>query len=300
MSEPWTEADIPDLTGRTAIVTGANSGIGWETARALAARGARVYLACRNEGRGRNAEKRIRLAHEGVDVRYTALDLGAVSSVRAFADMFCAEENRLDILCNNAGIMMPAYGTTSDGFETQIGTNHLGHFALTGLLLEPLRATPGARVVCVSSIAHQFGWMSFDDLDSIRFYNAALAYGQSKLANLLFTYELQRRFEGAGLDALAVAAHPGSTATNLQEHSSTLGFFVKLWSHAETLGGALPTLRAATDPDVHGGDYFGPGGFMEMTGPPVRTTSNARSHNAADARRLWDISAERTGVHFTL
>ena len=293
----WREADIPDQSGRTAVVTGANSGIGFETARALAAKGARVVLACRSEEKGRDAERRLRAAVPAGDVRFEPLDLGSLASVRAFAEKLCAAESRLDLLVNNAGVMMPPYGKTADGFETQLGTNHLGHFALTGLLLEPLRRTPKARVVSVSSLAHFWGGIAFDDLQSERSYNPTRAYGQSKLANLLFVRELERRFEAARVDALAAAAHPGSTRTELQRHSGLMHAVVAVFSQAPPEG-ALPTLHAATAPDVRGGDYFGPSGFAGCIGPPGRARSSPRAKDMAAARRLWDVSEQLTGVRF--
>ncbi len=296
---PWRERDIPDQHGRVAVVTGSNSGIGYETARALAAKGARVVLACRDPARGREAERRLGSAVPGAEVRFEPLDLGALDSVRAFADKLVANEPRLDLLINNAGVMMPPYGRTADGFETQLGTNHLGHFALTGLLLEPLRRTPKARVVNVSSLAHFVGAIAFDDLHSERSYSPTRAYGQSKLANLLFTRELQRRFEAAGVDALAAAAHPGSTRTELQRHSSMMDAIVRVFSQ-QPPEGALPTLYAATAEDVRGGEYFGPSGFAGCLGPPGRARSAPRSRDPALARRLWEVSERLTGVTFAL
>jgi NAD(P)-dependent dehydrogenase (short-subunit alcohol dehydrogenase family) len=295
----WSEADIPDQSGRTAVVTGANSGIGFETARALAAKGARVVLACRSEEKGRDASLRLRAAVPEADARFEPLDLGALASVRRFAEKLAAEERRLDLLVNNAGVMMPPYGRTADGFETQLGTNHLGHFALTGLLLPRLLATPRARVISVSSLAHFWGRIDFDDLQAERSYNATRAYGQSKLANLLFARELQRRFEAAGVDALSAAAHPGSTRTELQRHSGLMHAVVAVFSQ-QPPEGALPTLYAATAPDVRGGEYFGPSGFAGCLGPPGRARSSPRANDAAAARRLWDVSEQLTGVAFEI
>jgi len=293
----WSESDIPDQSGRTAIVTGANSGIGYETARSLAAKGARVVLACRSEPKGREAERRMRSAVPSADVRFEPLDLGSLASVRAFAESFRASSERLDLLCNNAGVMMPPRGRTADGFETQLGTNHLGHFALTGLLLEPLRRTPRARVVSVSSLTHLAGRIDFDDLQAERSYSPTRAYAQSKLANLLFARELQRRFEAARIDALSAAAHPGSTRTDLQQHSRLMWAIVQVFSH-EPPKGALPTLYAATAPDVRGGEYFGPSGLAGCLGPPGRARSSPRSRDAAAARRLWEASEKLTGVAY--
>jgi NAD(P)-dependent dehydrogenase (short-subunit alcohol dehydrogenase family) len=293
----WSEADIADQSGRIAVVTGANSGIGFETARALAAKGARVVLACRSEERGRDAERRLRAAVPAADARAEPLDLGSLASVRAFADKLRASEPRLDLLVNNAGVMMPPLGRTADGFETQLGTNHLGHFSLTGLLLDLLRSAAQPRVVTVSSLAHFWGRIAFDDLHAERAYNATRAYGQSKLANLLFARELQRRFEAARVGALSAAAHPGSTRTELQRHSGPMRAIVAVFSQ-QPPEGALPTLYAATAPDVRGGDYFGPSGFAGCLGPPGRARSSPRSKDAATARRLWDVSEQLTGVTF--
>jgi NAD(P)-dependent dehydrogenase (short-subunit alcohol dehydrogenase family) len=293
----WGESDISDQTGVVAVVTGANSGIGYETARALAAKGARVVLACRSSDRGSDAESRIRAAVPGADVRFKALDLASLASVEAFAKEFVAEESRLDLLCNNAGIMMPPLGRTADGFELQFGTNHLGHFALTGRLLDPIRASGRARVICVSSLAHFSGRLNFDDLNWQRSYNAISAYGRSKLANLLFTRELHRRFEAAGIAALAAAAHPGSTRTNLQQHWKLMEGLVKVFSQGAA-DGALPTLYAGTASDVRGGEYFGPSGFMGCFGSPDRARSSALSKDRALARRLWEASEELTGAAY--
>jgi NAD(P)-dependent dehydrogenase (short-subunit alcohol dehydrogenase family) len=233
------------------------------------------------------------------DARFEPLDLGSLASVRAFAEKLRAAESRLDLLVNNAGVMMPPYGRTADGFETQLGTNHLGHFALTGLLLELVRRTPKARVVVVSSLAHLWGGIAFDDLQSERSYNPTRAYGQSKLANLLFMRELQRRLEAARVDALAAGSHPGSTRTELQRHSGLMHAVVAVFSQ-EPPAGALPSLYAATAPDVKGGEYFGPSGFAGCLGPPGRARSSPRAKDAAAARRLFDVSEQLTGVSFAL
>jgi NAD(P)-dependent dehydrogenase (short-subunit alcohol dehydrogenase family) len=290
----WTVEDIPDQTGRIAIVTGANTGIGYETARALAHAGADVVLACRSREKGEAAAARI--AAEGPKGRavFQALDLADLESVRRFADGFAKAHDRLDLLINNAGVMVPPDSRTKQGFELQLGVNHLGHFALTNALLDPLRATPGARVVSVSSIAHRMGKMDFEDLDfARRGYDAWGAYGQSKLANLLFTFELQRRLEAEGADVIAVAAHPGWTGTDLQRHA----WYVRLMNTFIAMPpaqGALPTLRAATDPDVRGGEYYGPHGFREMRGYPIRVGTTNAAKSVEDAARLWKVSEERT------
>ena len=295
----WTAESIPDQAGRVAIVTGANSGIGYETARALAKKGATVIMACRNQGKGEAAAQQIRGEKPKGAVEMMRLDLGDLDSVRAFADEFKGHYDRLDLLINNAGIMHPPFGKTKQDFETQFGVNHLGHFALTGLLLDLIRSTPHARIVTVSSAAHRFGRIDFDNLNAEKGYRSNAAYGQSKLANLLFTYELQRKLQAAGSDTIAVAAHPGWTATNLQQNSGVVRFFNRFFAQTPYMG-ALPTLRAATAPDVQGGEYYGPGKRMEMVGYPVKVGSNGRSHDTAVAAELWAVSEEMTGVQYDL
>jgi len=295
----WNAKLLGDQTGRVAIVTGSNSGIGFETARVLAEKGATVVMACRNlEKAGPKADE-IRSAHPGANVEVMELDLSDLDSVRRFAEAFRARHSRLDLLINNAGIMVPPYGQTEQGFETQFGVNHLGHFALTGSLLDLITNTRGSRIVTVSSIAHYLGKIQFSDLNWEKGYKAQPAYGQSKLANLLFTYELQRRLAAAGKDTLAVAAHPGWTETNLQAHAKGVKFMNRFLAQ-KPLMGALPTLYAATEPSVNGAEYYGPSGFMEMNGPPKRVKSNKRSYDQNVARRLWNISEELTGVHFQI
>ncbi len=293
----WSESEIPDQSGRVAVVTGANSGIGFETARALAEKGARVVLACRSSEKGREAEGRIRSAVPKASVRFMSLDLGSLASVEQFCKDFAAAENKLDILCNNAGVMMPPLGRTADGFELQIGTNHLGHFALTGRLLPLIRRGTNARIVSVSSLMHYFGRIDFDDLNSEKSYNANRAYGQSKLANLLFIRELARRLTARGEPIIAAAAHPGSTRTNLQQHSRLMHALVAMFSQ-QPQGGALPTLYAATAPGVRGGDFFGPGRMLEMVGPPRPARSTPASKNAEVGARLWEVSERLTQVRF--
>lgn len=295
----WTAEQLGDQTGRVAIVTGSNSGIGFETARVLADKGATVVMACRNLDKANPKADEIRNAHPGANVEVMELDLSDLDSVRRFAEAFRAKHSRLDLLINNAGIMVPPYGKTAQGFETQFGVNHLGHFALTGSLLDLITNTPGSRIVTVSSMAHQFGKIQFSDLNWEKGYKAQPAYGQSKLANLLFTYELQRRLAAAGKDTLAVAAHPGWTETGLQEHAKAIKFMNRFFGQ-EPLMGALPTLYAATESDVNGAEYYGPSGFMEMNGPPKKVKSNRRSHDQNVAERLWNISEDLTGVRFEI
>lgn len=307
MSEHWTADHMPDLAGRTVVVTGANSGLGYEASLAFARKGARVVMACRDPGRADTAREAALRAVPGGSVDTMPLDLASLASVRDFAKSFLQRERVLDVLVNNAGVMALPFRKTVDGFEMQFGTNHLGPFALTGLLLERLLGTPGARIVTVSSTAHRIGRIRFGDLQWERGYSKWAAYGRSKLANLLFTYELDRRLRAAGANALAAACHPGYAATNLQAtgprmHGSALrerGMLLmnRLFSQSAAMG-ALPTLYAATSPDVRGGDYIGPDGFMEIAGHPKRVASSRRSRDPRTAARLFEVSEELTGVRF--
>jgi NAD(P)-dependent dehydrogenase (short-subunit alcohol dehydrogenase family) len=301
----WTAVAIPDLTGKVIIVTGGNSGIGFEAAKEFARKGAHVILACRNMQKAGEARDEILAEIPGASVESMHLDLADLASVRQFAADFKAGHDRLDILVNNAGIMMVPYSRTEDGFESQFGVNHLAHFALTGLLLDTLLATPGARVVTISSNAHQRGEMDFDDLgfQNGLTYDRSAAYNRSKLANLLFTEELQRRFSESGADVIAVAAHPGVSSTHLADHliPAPVADFAaplagKIFQSAAM--GALPTLRAAVDPFARGGDYYGPYGFGSFRGYPVKVTPSTAAQDADDARRLWDISEDLTGVTY--
>jgi NAD(P)-dependent dehydrogenase (short-subunit alcohol dehydrogenase family) len=304
MTSKWTARDMPDLTGKTAVVTGANSGIGYETARALAHHNALVTLACRNKDKGQAAVGRIIQGYPQARAELIPLDLSDLASVRRFAGEFTGRHDRLDILINNAGIMWSPHGKTADGFELQFGTNHLGHFALTGLLLDLIIHTPNARVITVSSWGERYGVMNFEDLNPEKNYDPEQAYGQSKLANMLFAYELQRRFEDAGVNAIAAAVHPGATATNLPA-SWTAANSRAHWRLVRTLNsifgqkpemGALPALFAATAPDVQGGGYYGPGSWGGLRGHPTRLRSGDRSYDTALASRLWTVSEELTGV----
>ena len=293
----WTHDRIPDQTGRVAVVTGANTGIGFETAATLAAKNAAVVLACRDRQKADDAIRRIRARTPSARLELIELDLASLASVNCFADAFRADHDRLDLLINNAGVMIPPFALTEDGFELQFGCNHLGHFALTGRLVDLLGATPGARVVNVASLAHRYGAMDFDNLNAEKGYDKMKAYGQSKLANLLFTFELQRRLERAGSGLMATAAHPGWTGTDLQRHSAFIMLANRFFAQTPPLG-ALPTLRAATDPEAAGGDYYGPRGFLEMRGYPKKVGAASAATNDADARRLWQVSEELTGVAF--
>jgi NAD(P)-dependent dehydrogenase (short-subunit alcohol dehydrogenase family) len=297
MSARWTTDDVPAQQGRLAVVTGANTGLGFETAQALAARGASVVLAVRNVEKGKQAAARIATAAPGATVTVQELDLSSLDSVRTAAAELRAGHPRIDLLICNAGVMYPPKQTTQDGFELQFGTNHLGHFALTGLLLEQMLPVPGSRVVTVSSVGHRIrAGINFDDLQWERSYSRVRAYGQSKLANLMFTYELQRRLSGAGT-TIAVAAHPGFAATELMRHTPMAAVVTPLFSQDAAMG-ALPVLRAATDPGVVGGQYYGPGGFLGLRGYPKLAASSRRSHDEAVQRRLWAVSEELTGVTF--
>jgi len=307
MADHWTTDAIPDLTGKVAIVTGANSGIGYEAALVLAQKGAQVVIASRDAAKGQEAVKKIQGATSKGLATFIQLDLANMAFVRAFADEFTRQFKTLDMLINNAGVMAIPYRTTVDGFEMQFGTNHLGHFVLTGLLLPIILRTPKARVVTVSSILHRNGHINFDDVNAKANYSPDKAYGQSKLANLLFTYELQRKFQAHGSDAIAVAAHPGWASTNLQGVGPRMSGSVLRERMSVVMNamlaqsaamGALPTLYAAVSPTLHGGEYIGPKGFQEMWGYPVVVKSNAESHSEHVAQRLWAISEQLTGVQY--
>ncbi len=297
----WTTTDIPEQTGRTAVITGANTGLGYETAAALAAKGAHVVLAVRNTDKGQAAADLISRRSPGASVAVQELDLTSLESIRAAAEQLRVAHDSIDLLINNAGVMFTPRSTTKDGFELQFGTNHLGHFAFTGLLLDHILAAPGSRVVTVSSVGHRFArnGIRFDDLQWEKDYSRVGAYGQAKLANLMFTYELQRRLRGTG--TIAAAAHPGGSRTELTRNlPPLLGAVTKLaeplFQPAEM--GALPQLRAATDPGVIGGQYFGPDGFGEQRGYPVVVASTRVSHDTAAQKRLWTVSEQLTGVTF--
>jgi NAD(P)-dependent dehydrogenase (short-subunit alcohol dehydrogenase family) len=306
MAHQWNLDQVPDLSGRVMIITGANSGIGYEAALALAKRKADVVLACRNQDKAKAAADRIREDAPTARLEVMPLDLSDLSSVRAFADAFREGHSQLHALINNAGVMALPKKSTADGFEMQLGTNHLGHFALTGLLLDILLATPGSRVVNVSSIAHKFGAIRFHDLQWEKSYSKWGAYGQSKLANLLFTHELDRRLKDTGRDTISVACHPGWAATNLQEagpkmEGSKLMERLSAWGNAmlaqDASAGALPTVFAAVEP-LAGNEYVGPTRMMGWHGSPeiIEPASKARDPKAA--ARLWDESERLTGVRY--
>jgi NAD(P)-dependent dehydrogenase (short-subunit alcohol dehydrogenase family) len=303
----WSAADLPDLAGKTVVVTGANSGIGYEAALEFARAHVTVVLACRRLESANAAADQIRSAGPGRAVEVMELDLASLASVRAFAEAFKRAHSALDVLVNNAGVMALPYRKTADGFEMQFGTNHLGHFALTGLLLDSLLAADAPRVVTVSSSAHRIGKIRFDDLNWEHGYRKWYAYGQSKLANLLFMFELNRKAQRAGVKLISVACHPGYAATNLQAAGPRMsGASFMEWGtqwanrfFAQSAAmGALPTLYAAAAPEVNGGDYFGPDGFQETWGYPTKISCSAAARDEAVAARLWSISEELTQVRY--
>jgi len=306
-SDRWTAEAVPSMSGRTVLITGANSGVGFESASVLAERGATVVLACRNPRKAIDAAARISTARPEAHVDVLELDLADLASVGRAAETFAREHDRLDVLLNNAGVMAIPQQKTADGLEMQFGTNHVGHFALTGLLLERLLATPESRIVNVSSLAHRNGRVDFDNLNGELGYSRLGAYGQSKLCNLLFTDELRRRLDRAGASTLAVSAHPGVAATNLffvsagidapQFLQALVGRIPSLFSQSAAMG-ALPLLYAATEPSVGSGDYIGPGGLAEMTGYPKPVPTSRHAQDRGTAERLWRVSEDLTGVTY--
>jgi NAD(P)-dependent dehydrogenase (short-subunit alcohol dehydrogenase family) len=305
MSEKWTTDQISDQSGRVAVVTGANSGLGLVTARELARAGAHVVLACRNTEKGAAALSDMQSTLPDASVEVAALDLAKLASVRDFAEQFRAQHDRLDLLINNAGIMAAPRNLSEDGFELQFGTNHLGHFALTGLLIDAMEGRDDARVVTVSSGAHRMGQIDFDNLRAERRYSRWRAYGRSKLANLLFALELNRRLRAANSSIRSLAAHPGYAATNLQSAAPPMLDRVVMFVTNRLLAqsvdmGALPILYAATQPGVEGGIFVGPDGFAEQRGYPKPVAPSRTARDEALAKRLWEVSEELTGVHFKL
>jgi NAD(P)-dependent dehydrogenase (short-subunit alcohol dehydrogenase family) len=301
----WTTADIPDQANRTVLVTGANSGLGLRSAEALAARGARVLMACRDEVRAAAAWDQVAARASGDEPIVVQLDLADLASVRACADEVSELVGQIDVLINNAGVMAVPLTRTADGFEMQFGTNHLGHFALTGLLLPALAKADSPRVVTVTSAMHRVGRMPWDDLNAERGYGRWRSYGQSKLANLLFMRELDRRAREAGSELVSVAAHPGYAATHLQSHSNNwlerrvMALGNALTAQSDAMG-ALPQLYAATAPDVRGGGLYGPSRLFGMRGSPTSVGSSGASKDPEAARRLWEVSEELTGVAYEL
>jgi NAD(P)-dependent dehydrogenase (short-subunit alcohol dehydrogenase family) len=305
MPTKWTAADIPDQRGRVAVVTGANSGIGFFAARGLAGAGARVILAVRNAGKGAEAARAIQAAVPNAEIDIAALDLASLASLRSFSGWFHSERAGLDLLVNNAGLVSSSKQLTADGFELHFGTNHLGHFALTGLLLNRMDGRDDARVVTVGGTLHRMGRINFDDLQGERRYGRFRAYSQSKLANLLFAFELDRRLRASGSAIRSVAAHPGYAATNLQSGAPRLARLVMAPINRVTAQspekGALPTLYAATYPGLDGGAYVGPDRFFEARGHPrPGAGTSAAARDEAVARRLWEVSEDLTGVSFQI
>ncbi len=309
MTQKWTQENIPDLTGKTIVVTGANSGLGFECAKTFAQKGATVMLTARNPDKGERAKAEILAAHPAAKLDLMPLDVGNLAAVRNFAAAFKAKYKRLDMLLNNAGVMAIPRQETADGFEMQLGVNHLGHFALTGLLLDVIVSTPGARVHNVSSSVNWMGRINFDDLMGEKKYSRWAAYGQSKLANIFFTYELQHRLTAAGHDTISNTSHPGVVIGQLQHNSAaqsgrTLeGLFYRfggpLMMAQDVQMGVLPMLYAMTAPEAKGGVFYGPG-FMSMRGYPKENRPNKAVYNAAARQRFWKISEELTGVAFDL
>lgn len=286
-------------SGKTALVTGANSGIGFETAKMLAKRGMKLILACRNMEKGDKALKEILSSCPGADIELEQLDLASQKSVKNFAERVIEKHKRLDLLVNNGGIMMGSHSLTEDGFEKIFGTNHLGHFTLTAMLIELLVATPGARIVTVSSIAHFRGRIKFEDINSLSGYSRAAAYRQSKLANLLFAYELDRRLKDKEKETISVAVHPGITSTNIVKLPLAIDK-LKEAVLMSTVKGALPTMMGATDPNLKGGEFIGPSGFKQTRGFPSILRSADHSYNRETWLRLWELSEGLTGIEFNI
>lgn len=305
MSTRWTPQQMPSQQGRLAIITGANSGIGFHTARHLARAGAQVILACRNADKGEAARARIAAEYPASLLEVRVLDVADLESVRRFASEFLAQGRTLDLLINNAGVMsLPTRRTTPQGFETQFGTNHLGHFALTGLLLPSLLWRPGSRIVTIASIAHKGGVLNFDDLNAERTYHPRKAYQQSKLANVVFGIELDRRLRAKSSNTASIIAHPGVAVTNIVSNgmgnslqARIAGVLVSLFAQSDDRG-SWPTLYAAVSPEAHGGGYYGPDGMAEIKGTPVEVKPKPKALDPQAGQRLWQVSEEMTGVHY--
>jgi len=296
----WTAENIPSQKGRVVIVTGSSSGIGYEAARVLANKEAKVIVAVRNMEKGEVAKAKIINQNKNADVEVIKIDLSDLSSVKSFANEFVKNYDKLDILINNAGVMIPPYSKTKDGFELQMGTNHFGHFALTLQLLDLIKSTPNSRIVNVSSGAHKFGNINFDDLNwENRKYKPMSSYGDSKIANLYFTSELAKKLSGNDNNILVTSAHPGWTATDLQRHSGFFDFMNGFFAMSIPQG-TLPTLRAATDLEAQSGDYYGPHAFGEWRGYPIKVEPNKLAKDESIAKKLWDISEELTKVKFNV
>jgi len=301
----WTITDIPDLTGKTVIVTGGNSGLGFESVKAFVLKGAKVIMACRSVIKGEEAKKQITKFIPAADINVMELDLTDLASIHTFVANFKKKYTSIDVLLNNAGIMMVPYGLTKDGFENQVGTNHLGPFALTGLLMDVLKSTPDSRVVNVSSMAHTTGKIDFDNLlyEKGKDYSSTKAYSRSKLLNLLFTYELQRYFDKNNINSMAIAAHPGFSKTNLVNHLSNKWYFSLLKPLLDKMAqpasmGALPQLRASVDPGVKPAEFYGPDGKRQMSGYPVVVEPKPKARDLENARKLWEVSEKLTKVFY--
>ncbi|NND08036.1 MAG: SDR family NAD(P)-dependent oxidoreductase [Saprospiraceae bacterium] len=294
----WKVHHMPDQGGRVVIITGATSGLGKEATKVFANKNAHVMLAVRNVQKGESVAKEIKQVFPAASMDVRMLDLSSLRSVKSFADEVTTAYSQLDVLINNAGVMACPFSRTEDGFEIQMGVNHLGHFALTGYLMPLLQDTTGSRIVATSSIAHRRGNIDFDDLNwEKRPYVTGKAYGDSKLANLYFTFELARKLNGVTNAPMVTAAHPGWTSTDLQRHSLPFRMLNPIFSQSVEQG-VLPTLRAAIDPGAQPGDYFGPSGFMEMKGSPIIVKSSAMSQNVSHAKRLWELSEEQTDIRY--
>ena len=297
-SPKWTASDIPDLTDKVALVTGANSGLGFETTKALAAKNARVVMACRNMTKGKAAARTIKKELPGAKLEVMPLDLSSLDSVKAFANLVLRRFPAIDLLINNAGVMIPPYGKTQEGFELQMGTNHMGHFALTGLLLEAVEASPAGRIIAVSSSAHWFGRIDFNDLNwEKRKYSPWKAYGASKIANLYFIAQLNQKLREKNSPVICASAHPGWAATELQRHTGFVKFLNPMFGQTAAMG-ALPTLYAACGPDVEPNDFFAPGNWSQMKGYPVKVRPIKRARDMAAAEQLWQISEGLTRVRY--
>jgi NAD(P)-dependent dehydrogenase (short-subunit alcohol dehydrogenase family) len=292
----WTAENIPDQKGRIAIITGSSSGIGYEAAKILANKNTKVVVAVRNLEKGEKAKTKIVNQNSNADVAVMKIDLSDLSSIKSFVEEYQQKFDKLDLLINNAGVMIPPYSKTKDGFELQMGTNHFGHFALTLQLLNLIKSTPNSRIVNVASNAHKYGNINFNDLNwDKRKYSAIRAYADSKIANLYFTQELTKRIVVNENNVLVTAAHPGWTATDLQRHSNVLEFINKFFAMKHEQG-ALATLRAAIDENAKNGDYFGPDGWQERRGYPVKVEPNKLAKDETLGKKLWDVSEKLTGI----
>jgi NAD(P)-dependent dehydrogenase (short-subunit alcohol dehydrogenase family) len=303
MAKKWTMSKVGGQTGKVAVVTGSNTGLGYETALALAGKSATTILACRSLAKAETAKKQILEIHPNAVVDVLKIDTGSFKSVRNFAETFLKNYKRLDLLINNAGIMIPPYNLTEDGLESQFGVNYMGHFLLTGLLLPLINKTEGARIVNLGSTAYKYGGIQFDDINFEKKYDAKKAYGQSKTACIVFTYELQRRLSDAGYSTISVTAHPGYAATNLSQNLSTvlkwlLMPFINKFISQSPAAGALSVLYAALGDDINGGDFAGPSGFCEVKGVPTKVSSPEWTYDCDLGKKLWKVSEEITGLKY--